>query len=87
MKLTAKDRYILSNAVAVADAQQELVALQRSRREGQHLSPSTAKPLVGLLFASMFVMYFSVLAITSGREAGQAPIFVSGDIEQPLTPG
>jgi hypothetical protein len=87
MKLTAKDRNVLRNAAAVADAQQELVALQKSRREGRPIAASTAGPLVALLFASMAMMYFSVMAITSEREAGQAPIFLSGDIEQPLTPG
>jgi hypothetical protein len=87
MKLTAKDRHILRHAAAIADAQEELVALQKSRREGRPITASTAGPLVALLVASMGVMYFSVMAITSEREAGQAPIFLSGDIEQPLTPG
>ena len=87
MKLTAKDRNMLRSAVAVADAQRELVALQKSRREGRPMSASAAGPLAALLFAFAAVMYFSVMAITSEHQAGQAPIFLSGDIEQPLTPG
>jgi hypothetical protein len=87
MKLTAKDRHILRNAAVIADAQQELVALQKNRREGRPISASTAAPLVALLFGFMAVTYFSVMAITSEQDAGQAPIFVSGDIGQPPPPG
>jgi hypothetical protein len=87
MKLTAKDRQILRNAVAVADAQQELVAMQKSRREGRPAGVRAGGPLFALLFASMMVMYFSVLAITSERERGPQPVFLSGDIEQSLPRG
>jgi hypothetical protein len=87
MKLNAKDRNILRSAAAVADAQQELVEMQKSRRDGRPVAAIPAGPVLTLLFASLAVMYFSVLTITSEPEGGQAPIFVSGDIEQPLTPG
>jgi hypothetical protein len=87
MKLSAKDRNVLRSAAAVADAQQELVELQKSRRDGRPIAATAAGPLFALLFASLAVMYVSVLAITSEREGGQAPVFVSGDIEEPLTPG
>ena len=87
MKLTPKDRHILRNAAAVADAQQELVALQKSRREGLPAGASAAGPLFALLLASMLTMYFSVLAITSERGTESAPVFVSGDAEQPLPRG
>jgi hypothetical protein len=87
MKLTAKDRHILRNAVAVAEAQQELTALQKSRREGRPAGASAAGPLFAVLFASLAVMYFSVMAITSEAEVGPQPVFVSGDLEQPLPPG
>jgi hypothetical protein len=87
MKLTAKDRHILRSAAIIADAQQELVALQKSRREGRPISASTAAPVVALLFAFMATMYFSVMAITSEHDVAQVPIFLSGDIEQPLPPG
>jgi hypothetical protein len=87
MKLTAKDRQILRDAVAVADAQRELVALQKSRREGRPVGVRAAGPLFALVFVSMAMMYFSVLAITSEREAGPQPVFVSGDIPPSLPPG
>ena len=87
MKLTAKDRKILRSAVAVADAQRELISLQKNRREGRPISASAAGPLAALRFASLAGVYFSIAAITSENDAGQALDFVSGDIEQPLTPG
>jgi len=87
MKLTAKDLQILRNAAAVADAQQELVALQKSRREGRPVGVRAAGPLFTLLFALMVMMYFSVLAITSEREAGPQPVFVSADIPPSPPPG
>jgi hypothetical protein len=87
MKLTAKDLQILRNAAAVADAQQELVALQKSRREGRPAGVRAAGPLFTLLFASMVMMYFSVLAITSEREVGPQPVFVSADIPPSPPPG
>lgn len=87
MKLNAKDRHLIRSAAAVADAQLELVTLQKNRREGRPIPASAAGPLLALLLASMAMVYFSVLAITSEHEAGQAPIYLSGDIEQPLPPG
>jgi len=87
MKLNLKDRNALRSAAAVSDAQLELVTLQKNRREGRPMSASAAGPLLALLLASMALVYFSVMAITSENEAGQAPIYLSGDIEQPLTPG
>jgi hypothetical protein len=87
MKVSAKDRLVLRNAAAVADAQQELVALQKSRREGRPVGVSAAGPIFALLFTSMAVMYFSVLAITSEREAGPQPVFVSADISPSPPPG
>jgi hypothetical protein len=87
MKLNAKDRHILRSAAAVADAQQELVALQKNRREGRPTSARTAAPLLAVLIASMAALYFSAMAITSEQDVAQVPIFLSGDIEQPLPPG
>jgi hypothetical protein len=87
MKLNPKDRNTLRSAAAVADAQLELVTLQKNRREGRPISASAAGPLLALLLASLAMGYFSVMAITSENEAGQASIYLSGDIEQPLTPG
>jgi len=87
MKLNAKDRNVLRSAAAVADAQRELVTLQKNRREGRPISASAAAPLLALLFASMAALYFAVTAITSEQEVAQVPIFLSGDIEQPLPPG
>ena len=86
MKLNAKDRNVLRSAAAVADAQRELVTLQKNRREGRPISASAAAPLLALLFASMAALYFAVTAITS-EQVAQVPIFLSGDIEQPLPPG
>jgi hypothetical protein len=87
MKLNAKDRNALRSAAAVADAQRELVILQKERREGRPVSARAAGPLLALLLASMAMTYFSVMAITSEQEAAQAPIYLSGDIEQRLPPG
>jgi hypothetical protein len=87
MKLNAKDRNALRSAAAVADAQRELVILQKNRREGRPISASAAGPLLALLLASLAMTYFSVMAVTSEQEAAQPPIYLSGDIEQRLPPG
>jgi len=87
MKLNAKDRNVLRTAAAVADAQQELVTLQKNRREGRPISARAAGLLVAVLIASMAALYFSAMAITSEQDVAQVPIFLSGDIEQPLPPG
>jgi hypothetical protein len=87
MKVTAQEKQILRHAAAVADAQKDLVALEKRRREGRLPGMRTAGPLLGALFVSMMVVYFSVLAITSDRELQNAPVFLSGDIERSLPRG
>ncbi|MGH6875273.1 MAG: hypothetical protein ACREDW_09660 [Aestuariivirgaceae bacterium] len=87
MKINARDRQILRQAAAVMDAQEELVALQKDRKEGRPLGASAAGPVFALILASMAMVYFSVLAITSERDTGTQPVFVSGDIEPTLTRG
>jgi hypothetical protein len=87
MKLTAHDRKTLRQAAVVADAQKELIELQKSRAEGRPAGISAAGPLFAVLFASMAMIYFSVLAITSERQTEDSPVFLSSDIEQPLPRG